>query len=71
MAVVINRDGSISVKLGWWRGTSGQLVVRGRRIDAAAPPLRADVGTTAEYGSADFVPSGLMFPTTGCWRVVG
>jgi hypothetical protein len=28
---VINREGSIYVKVGWWRGVSGQLVVRGQR----------------------------------------
>ncbi len=67
----ISRDGSISAKVGWWRGTPGQLVVRGWRLDARAAPLRADVRTVAEYGPTGFVPSGVTFPTTGCWRVVG
>ena len=67
----INPDGSIYAKVGWWRGVRGQLVVRGRRLDARAPALRADVGTVASYGDAGFVPSGLTFPTVGCWRVVG
>lgn len=67
----VNRDGSIYVKVGWWRGVSGQLVVSGQRIDAPAPPLRSDVGTTASYGASGFVPSGLTFPSVGCWRVVG
>ena len=68
---IINRDGSIYVKVGWWRGLPGQLVVRGKRLDAHAPPLRADVGTVASYGPTGFVASGLTFPTVGCWRVVG
>jgi hypothetical protein len=67
----INRDGSIYAKLGWWRGVPGQLVIRGRRLDANAPPLRAEAGTVASYGAEGFVPSGLTFPTVGCWRIVG
>jgi hypothetical protein len=63
--------GSVYAKVGWWRGVPGQLVVTGSRLDAPAPPLRADVGTTASYGDTGFVPSGLTFPTAGCWRVVG
>jgi hypothetical protein len=68
---LVNADGSIYVKVGWWRGVRGQLVVRGRRLDAPALPLRADVGTVASYGEVGFVPSGITFPTVGCWRVVG
>jgi hypothetical protein len=43
--------------------------VRGERLDAAAPPLAADV--PAGYGAEGFQPTGLTFPTTGCWQVVG
>jgi hypothetical protein len=67
----VNRDGSIYAKLGWWRGLPGQLVIRGRRLDAHAPPLRAEAGTVLSYGSDGFVPSGLTFPTVGCWQVTG
>jgi hypothetical protein len=67
----INRDGSIRTKVGWWRGVRGQLIVRGRRLDAQAPPLRAEVGTVASYGHDGFVPSAIIFPTVGCWRVTG
>jgi hypothetical protein len=67
----INKDGSIGLKVGWYRGLPGQLVIRGQRLDAPAPPLRANAGTVASYGREGFVPSILTFPTIGCWRVVG
>jgi hypothetical protein len=67
----VNRDGSIYAKVGWWRGLPGQLIIWGRRLDADAPPLRAEAGTVLSYGSEGFVPSGLTFPTVGCWRVSG
>ena len=66
---IINPNGSISAKLGWWRGLPGKLVIRGRRLDAAAPPLRADVPDG--YGSLGFQATGLTFSTVGCWQVVG
>jgi hypothetical protein len=67
----LNPDGSVYAKVGWWRGVPGQLVVRGRRLDARAPPFRGDVGTVASYGASGFVASGLTFPSVGCWQVVG
>lgn len=65
----INADGSIAAKVGWWRGMSGTLVISGRRLDGGAPPLRADV--PEGYGPQGFQPTGLTFPTTGCWEVTG
>jgi hypothetical protein len=66
---IVNTDGSISAKLGWWRGVAGRLAITGRRLDRRGPPLRADV--PGGYGSRGFQPSGLTFPTVGCWRVTG
>jgi hypothetical protein len=40
-----------------------------RRLDAEAPPLRAHVPDG--YGALGFQPTGLTFPTVGCWRVTG
>jgi hypothetical protein len=65
----VAEDGSIHAKLGWWRGGPGTLRITGRRLDADAAPLRAHVPTG--YGAKGFQPTGLVFPTVGCWRVVG
>ena len=62
---LINRDGSISAKFGWWRAGSGKIRISGGRIDAPARPLRARV--PAGYG-AGFQATVLTFATTGCWR---
>jgi len=67
----VNGDGSISAKVGWWRGVPGQLVITGRRLDASAPPLLADLPPASSYGETGFIPSALTFPTVGCWRVAG
>jgi hypothetical protein len=66
----IQPDGSIHTKVGWWRGVSGELMITGRRLDASAPPLRAS-SSSIGYGPSGFQPSGLVFPTVGCWKVVG
>jgi hypothetical protein len=65
----VEEDGSIHAKVGWWRGASGRLRIAGRRLDRSAPPLRAHV--PVGYGPRGFQPTGLVFPTVGCWEVVG
>ncbi|MGH3932802.1 MAG: hypothetical protein ACRDTF_22830 [Pseudonocardiaceae bacterium] len=59
----------ISTKFGWWRVTPGGLKITGRRLDAAAPPLSADVPDG--YGETGFQASGVNFPTPGCWEITG
>jgi hypothetical protein len=66
----IDRDGSISAKVGWWVATSERFTVTGRRLDAHARPLRAWIPRFESYGLG-FRPVGLRFPTVGCWRVIG
>jgi hypothetical protein len=66
---MIESDGSISTKFGWWRITPGTLTISGRRLDAPAPALRADVPDG--YGSSEFQASGVWFPTEGCWEITG
>jgi hypothetical protein len=69
---VIERDGWIRLKLGWWRGVRGRLVITGRRIDRpGARHLRADVPPNESYGATGFIPSYVIFPSVGCWRVIG
>jgi hypothetical protein len=65
----VKADGSIYAKLGWWRSTPGTLTISGQRLDAPAPPLRADV--PAGLAEAGFQPSGITFPSIGCWKVEG
>jgi hypothetical protein len=66
----VNPDGSLGgMKWPWWRGVPGSLVIEGRRLDATAAPLRADIPDG--YGDRGFIPSGLIFPTPGCWEVTG
>jgi len=65
----VNPDGSIRAKQGWWRGAAGTLAITGRRLDAPAAPLRADV--PSGYGNRGFVPAALIFSTPGCWKVTG
>jgi hypothetical protein len=58
-------DGSVAMKFPWWRGVEGKLTIQGRRLDAAAAPLRAEV--PEGYGDTGFQASEIIFPTTGCW----
>jgi len=59
------------MKFGWTRGEGlrGKLKIRGRRLDAPAPPLRADIPNG--YGDTGFQATALIFPTEGCWEVTG
>ena len=66
---LINTDGSVGMKFGWWRNVRGHLTITGRRLDAAAPPLRAHVPNG--YGMTGFQSSGVYFPSAGCWQVTG
>jgi hypothetical protein len=65
---IVESDGSIGWKFGWWRIVSGSLTITGRRLDAPAPLLRAVFN---DYGSHGFQASGVYFPTEGCWEVTG
>ena len=63
-------DGSVGMKIAWYRGKGvrGKLKIHGKRLDAAAPPLRSEL---SDYGDTGFQPSQVIFPTEGCWQVTG
>jgi hypothetical protein len=62
----VDQDGSLEMKFGWYRLTSGFLTITGRRLDGPAPPL---AGRASGYGLTGFNSSGVIFPTEGCWQV--
>ena len=66
----ILQDGSLEMKWGWTRSMEiiGPLAIAGQRLDAPAPPLRADLRGVGDYGTTQM---GLIFPTPGCWQVTG
>ena len=66
---VTNRDGSISVKYGWWRGVAGNVELHGRRLDGASTPF--SYSGPDGYGETGFQPTLIPFPTSGCWDVTG
>lgn len=66
---LVEPDGSIGIKLGWYRVASGELTITGRRTDGPAPPAWADV--PSGYGDSGFQASGVHFPTEGCWEITG
>jgi len=74
------------MKWSWWVGQRGRLKITGRRLDAPAPPLRAETSTGVRLdlplspldpyvrGSLalmGFLPMGLTFPAGGCWEITG
>jgi hypothetical protein len=66
----IEADGSVWMKWPWWwrRDVKGRLTITGRRLDGKAPPLTAHMPDGYDRG---FQPSGISFPTEGCWEVTG
>ena len=61
-------DGSLMMKFPWWRKAEDNLEITGRRLDASAPLLRAEIGGS---GDIHMVPTYIIFPTVGCWEVTG
>lgn len=64
-------DGSLAMKFWFYRTVPGEVVIGGRRLDAAAPPMPQQIlrGKADGYGETGFHPSGLVFPGEGCWEV--
>lgn len=66
---MINPDGSIYAKFGWWRAGSKRPTIVGWRL-GGEPTVRLHADVPGSYGYG-FQATGLTFPTTGCWRVTG
>lgn len=72
-------DPTFRQKLFWWRqgydwdtDRRPQLTVRGRRLDAPAPPLHVDEPNGGwVHLEQPFIVVGFNFPTLGCWEVTG
>jgi hypothetical protein len=47
----------------------GKLEITGRRLEADAPPVRAQIPDA--YGKIGFQASGINFPTQQCWGMTG
>lgn len=68
--LVANRDGrGFHEKFMWYRAVSGALNIRGRRLDAPAGPLQAEIPCC--YGDTGFQASEVFFPSEGCWEITG
>lgn len=63
------KDGSLSMKFPWERKHKGPLRIGGRRLDAPAASLRANIPCC--YGEVGFQATSLIFVTPGCWEVTG
>jgi hypothetical protein len=63
----VTQNGSLGMKFGWRRGVRGRLTIEGRRLDAPALPLRAQIPDG--YGDFGFQATYVIFSTPGCWEV--
>ena len=63
-----NSDGSMSMKFPWWNSIEGFLTIEGRRLDA---PGEMAPHSTDRLDYSGFVPSGITFPSEGCWEITG
>ena len=55
-------------KVLWYKPPGSPLTVTGRRIDGNAPPLGYDISHDPQP-RAPIQPSGVYFPTAGCWEI--
>jgi hypothetical protein len=64
-------SGWIETKAVWWRARSaaGRLTIRGKRLYSIRDRMRAQVPEGS--GSRGLQPSGLLFPSPGCWKITG
>jgi hypothetical protein len=65
----VKADGSLFLNWPWWHDPAGKLTIEGRRLDAPAAPLHAEIPPRVDVSS--FEMSVLTFPTPGCWEITG
>ena len=63
-------DGSYRIKMPWWRAIPGKFSIEGHRLDAPAPPLRAEYDVSG-YGEFGFLACVYLFPSEGYWEITG
>ncbi len=63
----ITPDGSLGVKVGWYRYGRGRIRIAATRLDKPGRVIRTSV--PSGYGSTGFQASGIYFPSAGCWKV--
>ena len=63
----VDADGTLGVKVGWYRYGRGKLTITATRLDKPARVKRTSV--PSGYGPTGFQASGIDFPSEGCWRV--
>jgi hypothetical protein len=71
----VEADGSIRMKFWWFSdGVEGDLGISGRRLDGAADPVQATTNSASPesgFTGDAFWASAIVFPTEGCWEVMG
>jgi hypothetical protein len=63
----VKSDGSLAVKVPWYRYGRGRLRITAARIDKPGHAARTSV--PSGYGRTGFQASGIYFPSEGCWKV--
>ena len=58
----------VDEKVPWIRPAGVKLLITGRRLDGQSAPLKA---STPGNATSAFTPSGMLFPSAGCWEVTG
>jgi hypothetical protein len=64
-----NGTNPLATKFPWWRQVRGQLSITAQRLDGPSDGFRSDIPDG--YGDLGFQPTGLVWPSQGCWRVTG
>lgn len=58
-------------KFPWWPVIPGKLTITARRLDGPSTGFHSQIAAPGSIGKARFIPSGLLWPASGCWQVTG